>query len=99
MRFPAAFIWMQDKIDCLIFASTATLLKIPMIGIIDNMSYSISPSSDKKIHEFTAINLEDEIGLKVLGSVPRTREVGNFSLEKSSILFEPIYNEILKIIQ
>ena len=74
-------------------------LKIPMIGIIDNMSYSISPSSDKKIHEFTAINLEDEIGLKVLGSVPRTREIGNFNPEKSSILFEPIYNEILKIIQ
>ena len=74
-------------------------LKIPMIGIIDNMSYSISPSSDKKIHEYTPINLEDEIGLKVLGSIPRTREIGNFNPEKSSILFEPIYNEILKIIK
>ena len=74
-------------------------LKIPMIGIIDNMSYSFSPNSDKKIDEFTPINLENEIGLKVLGSVPRTREIGNFNLEKSSILFEPIYNEILKIIQ
>ena len=74
-------------------------LKIPMIGIIDNMSYSLSPNSDKKIDEFTPINLEDEIGLKVLGSVPRTREIGNFNPEKSSIVFEPIYNEILKIIQ
>tara|TARA_Y100001970_G_scaffold48534_1_gene61549 strand:+ start:52022 stop:52741 length:720 start_codon:yes stop_codon:yes gene_type:complete len=74
-------------------------LKIPMIGIIDNMSYSISPSSDKKIHEFTPINLENEIGLKVLGSLPRVRELGNFNPDKSSILFEPIYNEILKITQ
>ena len=70
-----------------------------VIGIIDNMSYSFSPNSDEKIHEFTPINLEDEIGLKVLGSLPRTREIGNFNLEKSSILFEPIYNEILRIIQ
>ena len=74
-------------------------LKIPMIGIIDNMSYSISSSSDKKIHEFTPINLENEIGLKVLGSIPRIRELGNFNPDQSSILFKPIYNEILKITQ
>ena len=72
-------------------------LKIPMIGIIDNMSYSISSSSDKKIHEFTPINLENEIGLKVLGSIPRVRELGNFNQINHQFLFKPIYNEIQKL--
>jgi len=73
-------------------------LKIPMIGIVDNMSYSISPNSDEKISEFTPINLENEIGLKVLGSIPRTKQLTDFNPNKSSIFFESIYNEILKII-
>ena len=73
-------------------------LKIPMIGIVDNMSYSISPNSDEKISEFTPINIENEIGLKVLGSIPRTKQLTDFNPNKSSIFFEPIYNEILKII-
>jgi len=73
-------------------------LKIPMIGIVDNMSYSISPNSDEKISEFTPINIENEIGLKVLGSIPRTKQLTDFNPNKSSIFFESIYNEILKII-
>ncbi len=73
-------------------------LKIPMIGIVDNMSYSISPNSDEKIPEFTPINIENEIGLKVLGSIPRTKQLTDFNPNKSSIFFKSIYNEILKII-
>ncbi len=73
-------------------------LKIPMIGIVDNMSYSISPNSDEKISEFTPINIENEIGLKVLGSIPRTKQLTDFNPNKSSIFFESLYNEILKII-
>ncbi len=73
-------------------------LKIPIIGIVDNMSYSISPNSDEKISEFTPINIENEIGLKVLGSIPRTKQLTDFNPNKSSIFFESIYNEILKII-
>ena len=73
-------------------------LKIPMIGIVDNMSYSISPNSDEKISEFTPIDIENEIGLKVLGSIPRTKQLTDFNPNKSSIFFESIYNEILKII-
>ncbi len=73
-------------------------LKIPMIGIVDNMSYSISPNSDEKISEFTPINIENEIGLKVLGSIPRTKQLTDFNPNKPSIFFESIYNEILKII-
>ena len=72
-------------------------LKIPMLGLIDNMSYSIYPNSDEKILEFPSINLEDAIGLKVLGSIPRTKDLANFNPNKFSTFFEPLYNELIKV--
>jgi ATP-binding protein involved in chromosome partitioning len=72
-------------------------LKIPMLGLIDNMSYSIYPNSDEKILEFPSINLEDAIGLKVLGSIPRTKDLANFNPNKFSTYFEPLYNELIKV--
>ena len=73
-------------------------LKIPMIGVVDNMSYSIYPNSDEQIFEFPLINLENEIGLKVLASIPRTKDLANFNPNKLSTFFEPLYNELLKVI-
>ena len=72
-------------------------LKIPMIGLVDNMSYSIYPHSVEQFFEFPSINLEDEIGLKVLGSIPRTKDLANFNPNKLSTFFEPLYNELVKI--
>ena len=72
-------------------------LKIPMLGLIDNMSYSIYPNSDEQILEFPPINLEDAIGLKVLGSIPRTKDLANFNPNKFSTYFEPLYNELIKV--
>ena len=72
-------------------------LKIPIIGLVDNMSYSIYPSSDEKIFEFPRINLEKEIGLKVLGSIPRTKDLANFNPNKLSSFFEPLYNDLIKV--
>jgi ATP-binding protein involved in chromosome partitioning len=72
-------------------------LKIPMIGVIDNMSHSIYSNSDEQIFEFPLINLENEIGLKVLGSIPRTKDLANFNPNKLSTFFEPLYNELLKV--
>jgi ATP-binding protein involved in chromosome partitioning len=72
-------------------------LKIPMLGLIDNMSYSIYPNSDEQILEFPSINLEDAIGLKVLGSIPRTKDLANFNPNKFSTYFEPLYNELIKV--
>ena len=74
-------------------------LKIPIIGIIDNMSYSLALDSDIPIEEFPPLNLETEIGLKVLGRVPRTRELTIFNPKKTSIFFKTIYNAILPIIK
>ena len=73
-------------------------LNIPIIGLIDNMSYSISTDTNEYIPEFNPANLEHDIGLKVLGVIPRTRELTDFNPDKSSIFFETIYNEVLKII-
>ena len=72
-------------------------LKIPMIGLVDNMSYSIYPHSVEQFFEFPSINLEDEIGLKVLGSIPRTKDLANFNPNKLSTFFEPLYNELIKL--
>ena len=72
-------------------------LKIPIIGLVDNMSYSIYPSSDEKIFEFPRINLEKEIGLKVLGSIPRTKDLANFNPNKLSSFFEPLYNDLIRV--
>ena len=43
------------------------------------------------------INLENEIGLNVLGSIPRTKDLANFNPNKLSTFFEPLYNELLKV--
>ena len=72
-------------------------LKIPIIGLVDNMSYSIYPNSGDELFEFPSINLENEIGLKVLGSIPRTKDLANFNPNKLSSFFEPLYNELIKV--
>jgi len=43
------------------------------------------------------LNLEVEIGLKVLGSIPRSKDLANFNPNELSPLFKPIYNELAKI--
>ena len=68
-----------------------------MIGVVDNMSYSVYPDSDEQIFEFPSINLEHEIGLKVLGSIPRTKDLANFNPNNLSTFFEPLYNELIKV--
>ena len=70
---------------------------IPIIGLVDNMSYSIYPNSSDELFEFPSINLENEIGLKVLASIPRTKDLANFNPNKLSSFFEPLYNELIKV--
>ena len=72
-------------------------LKIPIIGLVDNMSYSIYPNSGDELFEFPSINLENEIGLKVLGSIPRTKDLANFNPNKLSSFLSPLYNELIKV--
>ena len=73
-------------------------LMIPMLGLIDNMSYSICLHCNEQTNEFTPVNLEKEIGLNVLGSIPRDKDLANFNSKKTRTLFEAIYNELIKLL-
>ena len=69
-------------------------LNIPIIGIIDNMSHSICSKTKNQIHEFSQINLEQEIGCDLLGSIPRHEDLADFDITKKNNLFETIYNKL-----
>ncbi len=69
-------------------------LNIPIIGIIDNMSYSICSKTNNQIHEFSQVNLEQEIGCDFLGSIPRHEDLTDFDIIKKNDLLEPIYNKL-----
>ena len=73
-------------------------LKIPLLGLIDNMSYSICPHTDERINEFDFINLQQEIGLDVLGSIPRDKDLINFNSKKIHPSFQSIYNNVLNLL-
>ena len=69
-------------------------LNIPIIGIIDNMSHSICSKTKNQTHEFSQINLEQEIGCDLLGSIPRHEDLADFDITKKNNLFETIYNKL-----
>ena len=69
-------------------------LKIPLLGLIDNMSYSICPHTDERINEFDLINLQQEIGLDVLGSIPRDKDLTNFNSTKIRPSFPVSYTHL-----
>ena len=73
-------------------------LKIPLLGLIDNMSYSICPHTDERINEFDLINLQQEIGLDILGSIPRDKDLTNFNSKKIHPSFQSIYNNVLNLL-
>ena len=73
-------------------------LKIPVLGLIDNMSYSICTNTNGLKNDFAPMNLEKEIGCYVLGSIPRHQDLIDFNLSKKNNFFEPIYNELIKLL-
>ena len=70
-------------------------LKIPIVGVIDNMSYSIDSHSDKQISDYPPLNIASEVGLNVLGSIPRSKDLADFNPNQLSHFFGPIYKELL----
>ena len=69
-------------------------LNIPILGIIDNMSHSICSKTKNQTHEFSQINLEQEIGCDLLGSIPRHKDLADFDITKKNNLLETIYNKL-----
>ena len=69
-------------------------LNVPILGIIDNMSHSICSKTKNQTHEFSQINLEQEIGCDLLGSIPRHEDLADFDITKKNNLLETIYNKL-----
>ena len=69
-------------------------LNIPILGIIDNMSHSVCSKTKNQTHEFSQINLEQEIGCDLLGSIPRHEDLADFDITKKNNLLETIYNKL-----
>ena len=69
-------------------------LNIPIIGIIDNMSHFICSKTKNQTYEFSQINLEQEIGCDLLGSIPRHEDLADFDITKKNNLLETIYNKL-----
>ncbi len=69
-------------------------LNIPIVGIIDNMSHSICSKTKNQTHEFSQIDLEQEIGCDLLGSIPRHEDLADFDITKKNNLLETTYNKL-----
>ena len=75
-----------------------THLKIPILGYINNMSYSLCPKCGEKIADYDELNISEKLNLIELGLLPRCNELANNDFIGSSIYFDPIYNELLKLV-
>ena len=73
-------------------------LNIPILGYVDNMSFSICEDCGKTINDFDAHSVSNSLNIKELGVVPRRKDCAVFDLKSSSKYFKSIYNELLKII-
>ncbi|NLJ78802.1 MAG: Mrp/NBP35 family ATP-binding protein [Tissierellia bacterium] len=74
----------QDMVS-MIVAKAVNMVKkmdLPLIGVIENMSYVECPDCKKKIRIFESDNVEgfiEDNGLELLGSLPMSRNVANMS--------------------
>lgn len=75
-------------------------LNIPVVGVIENMSYLECPDCRKKIKIFESIQLNDfleKMDIKLLGELPMCREIADLpggGKEQSSVKISEILEEI-----
>ena len=63
-------------------------MKVPVIGIVENMSYILCPDCGKKIQMFDSENTEDflrEFDVELLGELPTSRELAGLSKEEKEL--------------
>lgn len=69
----------------------AKLMNIPILGIVENMSYVKCPCCDEKIEVFGESHIEEtavKLGIDVLGKLPFDRELSKLSDNGCIELFE-----------
>ena len=77
-------------------------LNVPVVGVVENMSYLICPGCETKIsfhEESGAHDFLQEMGLPLLGELPMTKGFARMTRgeesEESTKLFAPITDKIL----
>lgn len=71
----------------------AKTMNVPVIGIIENMSYIKCPDCGKKIRIFDGDNLQDyfdRLDLELLGELPMTREIADVSQGKFEVFDDDV---------
>lgn len=96
----------QDFISMIVAKSVNMVkkLNIPILGVIENMSYIACPDCNKKIKLFEGEATDtflESLNLQLLGEVPMVRGVSNLSVteayeDERQQLMEPIVAKILK---
>ena len=71
----------------------AKTMNVPVIGIIENMSYIKCPDCGKKIRIFDGDNLQDyfdRLDLELLGELPMTQEIADVSQGKFEVFDDDV---------
>lgn len=92
----------QDMVSMIVAKSLnmARSLNIPVIGMIENMSYLLCPDCDTKIRIFENENLDNYISrmdTTLLGELPMCREIAQLSSEKAEKYNENIEETMVLI--
>lgn len=93
---------LQDMVSMIVAKSLnmARSLNIPVIGIIENMSYLLCPGCDTKIRIFENENLDEYISrmnTTLLGELPMCKEIAQLSSEKAEKYNENIEETMILI--
>lgn len=95
----------QDMVSMIVAKAVnmAKKIGIPVLGVVENMSYIMCPDCNKKIsfhEESGAHDFLKEMGLPLLGELPMTREIAMMTRGEDNIenekLFAPISRAIMK---
>lgn len=87
----------QDLVSMIVAKALnmAKKLNIPVLGVVENMSYVVCPDCGKKINIFHGENTEkflEEYELTLLGELPMVEDVANISINGSKNLSEVVKN-------
>jgi len=97
----------QDLVSMIVSKAINMVKKmdIPIIGVVENMSYIKCPDCNKKIQIFESDNIDEFLGenqLELLGELPMSKDVANIALEGNKVdkdvkkVFEHIGDKIVK---
>lgn len=96
----------QDMVSMIVAKAVnmARKMNIPVLGLIENMSYIICPGCETVIHfheQQGGRNVLQEMGLPLLGELPMRQEIARMTLGDDSgigILFKEIADRFLKLL-